>query len=251
VLTRADLGATAVALAAHALVGWAILRAPPPAARRRPVIEVELHAPRAAPSPAPPIAPPPIAPPAPPPPPPHHLPVRLALAPPAPPSPAGAPPSAEPVRPVFGVTMDSTTAGDAAVAVPIGNTTALDPAASAPHRGSVRPLPPGDGTGPGTGGALSIATLPDVDTEACGRTVSYPAEAERAGIEGAVKLRVALDERGQVVEVKVLEGLGHGLDEAAVEALRHRCRFTPAITSGGHPVPFVIDPYVFHFEIPR
>jgi len=241
-LTRADLGATAVALAAHALVGWAIVRAPPPAARRRPVIEVELHGPRAAPVPVPsPALPPPL--------PPRHLPVRLSPAPPAP----AAPPSEarpEPVRPVFGVTMDSTTS-DAAVAVPIGNTTAIDPAASAPHRGPVRPLPPGGGTGPGAGGALSIATLPDVDTEACGRTVSYPAEAERAGIEGAVKLRVALDERGQVVEVRVLEGLGHGLDEAAVEALRHRCRFTPAIASDGHPVPFVIDPYVFHFEIPR
>ncbi len=86
---------------------------------------------------------------------------------------------------------------------------------------------------------------------ACGRSVGYPKEAQALGIEGAVRLRVSLDEKGRVVEAKVLSGLGHGLDSAAVDALLHHCHFTPAVGSDGRPVPYVIDPYVFHFEIAR
>jgi protein TonB len=93
--------------------------------------------------------------------------------------------------------------------------------------------------------------MPQIDTEACGRTITYPKDAEQNGIEGKVRLRVALDERGRVSSVRVLSGLGHGLDQAAVDALRHKCRFKPALARGGHPVPFVIESYTFTFELPR
>ena len=69
-----------------------------------------------------------------------------------------------------------------------------------------------------------------------GDTIQYPAEAEQLGIEGDVKLRVELDERGKVHGIKVTSGLGHGLDQAAVFALTHRCKFTPAIATDGKPV---------------
>jgi TonB family protein len=75
--------------------------------------------------------------------------------------------------------------------------------------------------------------------------------ARTLGIEGDVKLRVSLDASGSVTSVKVISGLGHGLDAEAVEAIKHRCKFTAAIATDGHAVPFVITPYVFHFEIPR
>ena len=93
--------------------------------------------------------------------------------------------------------------------------------------------------------------MPEIDTEACGRTIHYPPEAERAGIEGKVRLRVALDARGHVTSARVLRGLGYGLDQAAVDALTHRCRFTPAIATDGRPTPFVIESYTFDFELPR
>ena len=93
--------------------------------------------------------------------------------------------------------------------------------------------------------------MPEVDTDACGRTVSYPPEAEQAGVEGDVRLRISLTETGRVHAVRVLSGLGHGLDRAAVEAISHRCRFRPAVAKDGHPVPFVIESYTFHFELPR
>jgi protein TonB len=146
--------------------------------------------------------------------------------------------------------MESTTTGDANMAVPIGNTTAIDPRKS------------GNGP-PGAGGAgppvpeykpvseLYVKTMPDIDSEACGKSVTYPAEAEQLNIEGEVILRVELDEKGHVHGLKVLKGLGHGLDEAAMQALKHKCRFSPAIATDGKPVPYVIQSYKFTFQIER
>ena len=84
-----------------------------------------------------------------------------------------------------------------------------------------------------------------------GRSIAYPSDAEHNGIAGDVRLRVALDERGHVRNVHVISGLGHGLDQAAADALQHHCKFTPAIDRNGRPVPFVIQSYTFHFELPR
>jgi TonB family protein len=87
--------------------------------------------------------------------------------------------------------------------------------------------------------------------DACGRSIIYPRDAEALGIEGDVKLRVALDEHGRVRELAILSGLGHGLDQAAEHALRSQCSFAPAIDSNGKPTPYVIPSYTFHFELPR
>jgi TonB family protein len=135
--------------------------------------------------------------------------------------------------------------------LPRGNTTAIDPGRSAPHDGGTpKPLARAVG-GRGWGELPSIKAEPEIDTEACGRMIHYPKEAIESGIEGDVKLRVTLDETGRVKEVKVLRGLGHGLDQEAVAALRQRCRFAPAIATDGRAVPYIVEPYIFHFEIPR
>lgn len=96
----------------------------------------------------------------------------------------------------------------------------------------------------------SIKKMPDIDSDACGRSIRYPAEAMRLGIEGDVILRVELEDTGRVHGIRVLSGLGHGLDEAAVFALTRECNFTPAIDKSGAPVAYVIPRYVFHFEAP-
>lgn len=59
----------------------------------------------------------------------------------------------------------------------------------------------------------------------------FPAEARAAGVQGKVRVRVTVDETGAVADAKVLEGLGHGCDEAALEAAR-TCRFEPALRCG-------------------
>ncbi|MEZ4234861.1 MAG: TonB family protein [Myxococcota bacterium] len=67
----------------------------------------------------------------------------------------------------------------------------------------------------------------------------YPPEAEAAGIEGTVKLRISLSAAGEVDEVEVIEPAGHGFDEAAVDAVL-AMEWTPARTAEG-PVPVVFD----------
>ena len=60
---------------------------------------------------------------------------------------------------------------------------------------------------------------------------TYAASAREAGIEGKVRVELTVDETGAVVETRVLEGLGYGLDEAALEAAK-ASRFEPALKCG-------------------
>lgn len=91
----------------------------------------------------------------------------------------------------------------------------------------------GRGHGGGQGGLLDFGTPggPGIVRMAM---PEYPREARRLGKEGTVLLRISLDAAGEVSAVDVLETPGHGLDEAARQAVL-RSRFRPA-TAGGVPV---------------
>ncbi len=56
--------------------------------------------------------------------------------------------------------------------------------------------------------------------------IKYPEEAKRNGVEGKVFIQAFIDETGNVVEAKIIKGVGHGLDEAALEAVK-QTKFTP------------------------
>jgi len=61
---------------------------------------------------------------------------------------------------------------------------------------------------------------------------TYPFSARKRGIEGRVTLKVVVDQTGGVTSLSVLNSSGHaGLDDAAVEAVRH-WRFVPARRRG-------------------
>lgn len=60
---------------------------------------------------------------------------------------------------------------------------------------------------------------------------AYTDRAREAGVEGKVRIELTVDETGRVVSVKVLSGLGYGLDEAAVAAAQS-ATFEPAIRCG-------------------
>jgi len=64
----------------------------------------------------------------------------------------------------------------------------------------------------------------------------YSKEARSAQLEGTVYLSVRIDTSGQPVEVHILRGLGMGLDEKAIEALK-KWQFKPA-SQDGRTVPF-------------
>jgi protein TonB len=252
---KTDLVTVAIAIGLHVGLAATLIHGPQRARARPRPIEVEFRPPKpvvaapAAPAAAAP-APRPTA----------ARPVRrkLALVPPTP-TPTPAPPpvreSAPPVRPapVYGVAMESPTAASSPIAAPAGGSTIADPARPGrpdPNAATAASRAGGNGHHP-FASELEVKQMPEIDTEACGKSIAYPVEAERNGIEGKVRLRVTLDERGRVSGVRVLSGLGHGLDQAAMYALKHRCKFTPAIARDGRPVPFVVESYTFNFELPR
>ena len=67
---------------------------------------------------------------------------------------------------------------------------------------------------------------------------AYTPEAQQAGVEGRVRLEVTVDATGHVTQVKVLSGLGFGLDESAIAAVK-QYTFAPA-TKCGKSVPTTI-----------
>src|SRR5215471_13855710 len=68
------------------------------------------------------------------------------------------------------------------------------------------------------------------------KVLSHPAavytdEARRRGIEGSVIVQARFDEYGSATVLKVMKGLGYGLDDAALEVLK-AWRFSPALRNG-------------------
>ena len=59
----------------------------------------------------------------------------------------------------------------------------------------------------------------------------YTDDAQAAAVEGKVRVQLTVDETGKVIDVKLMAGLGHGLDEAALAAAR-RATFEPAQRCG-------------------
>ena len=59
----------------------------------------------------------------------------------------------------------------------------------------------------------------------------YTAEAKKKRIEGEVQLTIVIDKRGNVVDARVLKGLGYGLDESAIAAVKE-WKYRPAEKDG-------------------
>lgn len=60
---------------------------------------------------------------------------------------------------------------------------------------------------------------------------TYTEAARSAGVEGKVRLKLQIDESGNVISVTVVQGLGSGLDESAIAAAK-RGKFSPAQRCG-------------------
>jgi TonB family protein len=63
---------------------------------------------------------------------------------------------------------------------------------------------------------------------------TYSEEARKAKIEGAVILGLAVDENGNPSTFRVISGLGMGLNERAIEAVKG-WKFEPAFGKDGNP----------------
>lgn len=60
------------------------------------------------------------------------------------------------------------------------------------------------------------------------QNIRYPEIAKRAGIEGTVYIAVDIDEKGNVTNTNIMQGIGAGCDEAAIDAIK-QVKFKPAI----------------------
>lgn len=119
----------------------------------------------------------------------------------------------------------------------------------------------GGGTGAGSGAGsdelarpVSIATiktraLPRGDYAFFDAGKDYPPEARALGIEGAIRVRLVVDEHGKVTSRVLLNKLGHGLDELALKRAAE-IEFTPATDSDDHPVTSVVV-WTFNMTLPK
>jgi len=177
------------------------------------------------------------------PPPQEPAPVQPSAEPPPPPDPK---PQAEIVAPVASVPADDRDRDGLPQETP----------ASEPSHGPGE----GGGTGSGSGTGLGEGTGPGIGPGSGGGTgggpyrpgsgiepprllhevkPDYPEEARRQGVAGEVELEIVVRRDGSVGDIRLLRGLGHGLDAKAIDAVR-RWRFAPARRLGA-PVDVIVE----------
>lgn len=220
--------------------------APPPKAERKAPVRKKVSSP-VPPRAKKPVPPPPVPPrPTPTPPPPRPV----IVPPPAPvPTPAPQPPPPPPqaiVAPVASIAADLTDRVGVANDTP--NTSSSQGPGSGGGVGSGKGAGVGEGDGggigPGSGGGTgggpyrpgSGVLPPQLVREI---RANYTDEARRRGVEGDVALEIVVRRDGSVGNVRVLQALGSGLEQRAVEAVR-QWRFTPA-TRYGAAVDVVVE----------
>jgi protein TonB len=71
----------------------------------------------------------------------------------------------------------------------------------------------------------------------------YTDQARKARIEGQVLVQAVVTADGRAENVSIRQGLGSGLDEKAIEAVK-KWRFKPAHNAQGHPTAVVVPMHV-------
>lgn len=179
------------------------------------------------------VEPPPEPKPEPPKPEPRRLPRRAVKPPPKvpeplpPPTNSQPPPSNEPPKPVAGLSQDSfaSSPGANAPTVGAGNTMMAEPPRQPARPADVKPYAPVDLTAISTEPRLIERPSP---VEVFG--ADYPTEAKAAGIQGVTRVKLLIDEKGIVREVKAVKG--PPLLRGPAEALARRFRYKPATQDG-------------------
>lgn len=176
----------------------------------------------------------------------ERVPARVSIKPPPiqdrPPPPNQPPPKATPRAPPpirIGVNLESTVPGGA-FAAPVGNTLYGQAADKAPNPATAsQPY-----WAPAYMAPARVSELPVVISEV---RAPYPPEARKQGIEGQVVLLVTIDDEGRVARVKHVSGPGHGLDEAADQAVR-QFKWKPARYNGTAVATEIRYTYTFEID---
>ena len=77
--------------------------------------------------------------------------------------------------------------------------------------------------------------------------IHYPEIAKRAGIEGKVYVLAFIDESGNVINARIIRGIGAGCDEAAIDAVK-QTKFNPGREDGRAVKVKVTIPIVFKLQ---
>jgi protein TonB len=169
------------------------------------------------------------------------------------PPPPPPPPSAPPPPPQgFSLDMEATvTAGDgpAVRAVEGGGNMFADPNKGGdPGKKTTERVAPPTGTGNDPRARGEGLVEPQVTTPERDREPPYTTDAREREIEGQLVLRINIDERGRISDVKLVKGLGYGLDEAAIAHVKAKWRFEPARLNGQPIARSIVVPINYSLE---
>lgn len=207
-----------LSVAGHFLFALLLLANPTVARSASQWVEMTVH------EPPPPPPPPPEPEPEPEPEKPKPKPVKFEETSPEPPADVPQPP--EPprrvVRQVQGLTASSFAPGSGTgVQVRAGNSTSVAAAGDG--------MSLDEATGPLQPRAYtSVTTAPRLRSQP---SLEVPEEARKANLQGVVDVRVDIDDRGRVVDVTLVKGLGYGVDELCLAAWR-RSLWKPGAQNG-------------------
>jgi TonB family protein len=96
---------------------------------------------------------------------------------------------------------------------------------------------------------IAVEEMPEIigGLKSIQEKIHYPEIAKRAGIEGKVYVLAFIDETGNVVNARIIKGIGAGCDEAALDAVK-QTKFTPG-RQRGKPVKVQVSiPIVFKLQ---
>jgi protein TonB len=150
------------------------------------------------------------------------------------------------------VTLDDASPGGVGVPVAVGKRTTQHVGRGGSGGGT------GAGSGSGAGDAapppVSVATikkraLPRGDYAYFDAGKDYPPEARQLGIEGPIRVRLVVDDQGQVKSAVLLNKLGHGLDELALERAK-KIQFDAARDTDDKVVTSVVV-WTFNMTLPK
>ncbi len=154
--------------------------------------------------------------------------------------------------PVFGVSMNTVSgSGGGTFQVQVGNTLMTD-YKTGWENGKPKDIGVYDGTLPAPKKEVAIVKAPPlkIKEKAVPKKVvrpSYTKVAKDAEIEGSIVLKLEIDKTGVVTNAKIIKGLGFGLDEEALKAVK-AFTFTPAILSNGEKTASIIT-YTINFVL--
>ena len=121
--------------------------------------------------------------------------------------------------PTFGFSIESTSESGKGPAMPVGNT--LQAPSGGPREDKPKAL-----AAPVLARDVTKAPLPIGNCHG-----DYTEAARDAGVEGTVIITAVVDADGSTRDIHVVEKLGHGLDEAAIAAVKH-CKYSPGEHNG-------------------